>query len=97
MITLRSTGTTNAANSTTGLKTAKPQKSSTNASIAQTLINTITNCQLMQNIPPWTIAAAAIKICCGDSPKSLTTNNAYNEKGQSKLFPNQFTTFKNSN
>ena len=51
----------------------------------------------MQSIRPWTIAAAAIKICCGASPKQLTTNNAYNEKGQSKLFPNQFTTFENNN
>ena len=40
----------------------------------------------MQITPPWTIAATAIKIRCGDSPKPLTTNNACNEKGQSKLF-----------
>ena len=76
---------------------ARPQKNSTNALIAPTLINTTINRQLMQSIPPWTTVAAAIKICCGDSPKPLTSNNAGNEKGESKLFPNQFTTFENSN
>jgi len=74
-----------------------PQKSSTNASTPPSLMNAITNRQLMETIPPWTIAAAAVNVCCGDSPKPLTTNNAYNEKEKSKLFPNQFTTFKNSN
>jgi len=76
---------------------AKPQNKSTNASTAPTSINITRNHQLMQSTPPWTIAAAAIKICCGDSLKLLTINNACKEKGHCKLLPNQFTTFKNSN
>jgi hypothetical protein len=51
----------------------------------------------MQSTPPWTIAAAAINLCCGDLLKPLTINNACKVKGQCKLFPNQFTTFTNSN
>jgi len=75
----------------------KPQKRSTNATTAPTSINITTNHQLMPSTPPWTIAAAAIKIYCGNSPKPLTINNACKEKGYCRPLPNQFTTFKNSN
>jgi hypothetical protein len=51
-ITLRLIGATNEANSIIGLKTAKPQKSSTSASTAPTSINTTKNHQSMQSIPP---------------------------------------------
>jgi hypothetical protein len=66
-------------------------------STSPTSTNTTKNHQLTQGTPPWTIAAAAINICCRDSPKPLITNNVCKEKGQCKLFPNQFTTFTNSN
>jgi len=82
---------------TTPCGSARPQKSSTNASTAPASINTSTNHQLMQSTPPWTITAADIKICCGDSPKPSTINNACKAKEQCKMFPNQFTTFKSSN
>jgi hypothetical protein len=82
---------------TTPCGNARPQKNSTNASTAPTSINTTKNHQLMESTPSWTIVAAAINICCGDSPKPLIINNACNKKGQYKLLPNQFITFTNSN